>query len=93
MTGTSASSKPAMCSERVEVPAKRVYQIKRSFAAVHFEQIRKGRIVFLREGAELRVMGSSSLVRDCFEVISEGQVYHIFRTDLLSATRAVGTYA
>jgi len=60
-----------------------VYRIRKSFAAVHFEQTEKGRIVFLPEGAKLSLIGSSSCLREGFEVMHEGQLYNIFKADLL----------
>lgn len=68
-------------TENVEVPAP-LYRLSKPFAAVQFDQSAKGRIVFLPEGAELRVVGSSCL-SECFEVRRDGQLYHIFKVDLL----------
>ena len=82
---TLASSTTTICgapAEKSESPATRVYRTRKAFAAVHFDQAGKGRIVFLQEGAELRVIGSSSL-SDCFEVMCENRLYNIFKVDLL----------
>ena len=66
-----------------ETLATEVYRIRESLAAVHFDQTDgKGRIVFLPEGAELRVTGPSSLC-ECFEVEFEDRFYSIFKVDLL----------
>jgi len=68
-------------AENAEAPAL-LYRLGKSFAVVHFEVAGKGRIVFLPEGAELRMVGSSRL-SECFEVVHQGQPYHIFKADLL----------
>jgi hypothetical protein len=65
-----------------EPPDAQVFRLGKSFAAVHFEPAGRGRIVFLPEGAELRVVGYSC-VSDCFEVVCENRNYHIFKVDLL----------
>jgi hypothetical protein len=81
---TLASSTMIICgapAERSELPATRVYRLRKSFAAVHFDQAGKGRIVFLPKDAELRVVGSSSLC-ECFEVVCENRFYNIFKVDL-----------
>jgi hypothetical protein len=85
MTRTYASSITIFRSARAEerdVPARRVYRISKSFAAVHFEQTGKGRIVFLPAGAKLSVVGSSSCLCEGFEVMYERQLYNIFKADL-----------
>jgi hypothetical protein len=73
-------------AENSEGPAARAYRIRKSFAVVHFEQTvdlsAKGRIVFLPEGAELRVIGSSCM-SGCFEVLCQNRLYNIFKEDLL----------
>jgi hypothetical protein len=68
--------------ERGEAQASAVYRTRKSFAVVRFEHAGKGRIVFLPEGAELRLIGPSCL-RECFEVANENQLYSIFKVDLL----------
>lgn len=88
MTRTYASSIKTCRSprtEEIEAPAARVYRIRKSFAAVHFEHTGKGRIVFLPQGAKLSVVGSSSCFREGFEVMYERQLYHIFKADLLGS--------
>ena len=85
MTRTYASSITIFRSahtKKSEVPATRVYRISKSFAAVHFEQTGKGRIVFLPEGAMLSVVGVSSCLCEGFEVTYERQLYNIFKADL-----------
>jgi len=62
--------------------ASQVYRLRKSFAVVQFATGPKGRIVFLPEGAELRVTGASALCK-CFEVVSKDQHYNIFQEDLL----------
>ena len=84
---TLASSTTIICGapfEKTESPAARVYRIKKAFAAVHFDQAGKGRIVLLQEGAELRVIGPSCL-SECFEVMCENGLYNIFKVDLLGS--------
>jgi hypothetical protein len=61
--------------------APRVYRLRKSFAVVQFEPAGKGRIVFLPEGAELKMVGSSRLAQ-CCEVLCENQLYSIFEVDL-----------
>jgi hypothetical protein len=88
MTKTYASSITTCRSahaEKIEAPAARVYRIRKSFAAVHFEHTGKGRIVFLPRGAKLSVVGSSSCLREGFEVMYERQLYNIFKADLWGA--------
>jgi hypothetical protein len=60
----------------------REFRIRKAFAVVQFEQPGKGRIVFLPEGAELRVIGPSC-VCECFEVRCKNLLYNIFKADLL----------
>ncbi len=67
---------------RSEVSPVRVYRLRKSFAAVQFRAAGKGRIVFLPEGAELRVVGSSCLC-GCLEVLYENGAYSVFKVDLL----------
>jgi hypothetical protein len=68
--------------EMGEAEAPPVYRLRKTFAAVHFEPSGKGRIVFLPEGAVLKVVGSSRLAQ-CCEVLSENQLYNMFEADLL----------
>ena len=63
-------------------PAKQMYRLRKSFAAVRFEPAGKGRIVFLPQEAEVRVIGPSCLC-GCFEVMFESQLYNLFKVDLL----------
>jgi hypothetical protein len=58
------------------------YRLRKSIAVVQFDLALKGRIVFLPEGAELRVVGPSSLCK-CVEVVCKNQLYNIFEEDLL----------
>jgi hypothetical protein len=85
MTSTVASSTMRIPGEPIETSEARVtplYRTRKSFAVVHFEEAGKGRIVFLPEGAEIRVVGPSSLGK-CYEVMFENQLYNIFKVDLL----------
>jgi hypothetical protein len=68
--------------EESQAPSTRAYRTRKSFAVVHFEPAGRGRIVFLPEGAEVRVVGPSR-VCECFEVAFENQLYNIFKVDLL----------
>jgi hypothetical protein len=87
--------------EASEPQATRVYRLRKSFPAVHFEEAGKGRIVFLPEGAELRVIGFSCM-GECLEVWWENRLYNMFKVDLLGPwssriepirTRATGACA
>jgi hypothetical protein len=64
--------------------AARTYRTKTSFVAVHFDQAGKGRIVFLPEGAMLRVIGPSACLREAFEVRFENELYNVFEIDLVA---------
>jgi hypothetical protein len=64
--------------------AGQTYRTKTSFVAVHFDQAGKGRIVFLPEGAMLRVIGPSSCLREACEVGFENQLYNVFEIDLVA---------
>jgi hypothetical protein len=84
MIGTVASL-TRICSasaETSEGAPTRVNRLRKSHPSVHFDQAGKGRIVFLPEGAELRLVGSSRL-SECFEVMHEDQLYNMFKVDLL----------
>jgi len=65
-----------------DAQAPQMYRLGKSLAAVQFDLKAKGRIVFLPEGAELRVVGASCLYK-CFEVACENRRYNIFQEDLL----------
>jgi hypothetical protein len=79
----------AMGGGRSELPENRVYRLKKEFMAVHFERGGNGEIVLLPKGAELEVIGFSRL-SECFEVLWEGQLYSLFRVDLLGSwSRAI----
>jgi len=70
--------------EKSEDQASRVYRIEKPLAAVHFALPGKGQIVFLPQGAELHVVGHSSLA-GCFEVLWEERLYNLFKADVLGA--------
>jgi hypothetical protein len=70
-------------------PARRAYRTKTPFAAVHFDQAGKGQIVFLLEGAMLRVIGPSSCLRRGFEVTYERRAYNIFEIDLVARSTLI----
>jgi hypothetical protein len=69
-------------NENFDSEAARVYRLRKRFAVVHFDPEAKGRIVFLPEGAEIRVAGPSALSK-CVEVRCGNQLYNIFQEDLL----------
>lgn len=84
MTSTVATSTARnfdKLSDKSERPVTRAYRLRKSFAAVHFEEAGKGRIVFLPEGAEVRIVGLSSLA-GCCEVMFENRLYNMFKADL-----------
>jgi hypothetical protein len=60
------------------------YRTKTSFVAVHFDPAGKGEIIFLPEGVVLRVIGTSSCLREGFEVVFGKQVYNVFEVDLFA---------
>lgn len=60
----------------------RVYRLRKRFAVVQFDAEARGRIVFLPEGAELRLIGASCL-SGLLEVLCQDDCYHIFQVDLL----------
>lgn len=70
-------------------PATRAYRTTASFAAVHFNQLGKGQIVVLPQGAMLRVSGPSSCLPEGLEVAFEEQVYHVFNADLLARSSQI----
>jgi hypothetical protein len=98
---------PGAQFEKSDAQAARVYRIGKPLAAVHFDPSAKGQIVFLPAGAELCVVGPSSLT-GCSEVLCEERLYNIFKADLLgvwsvpvrasrrkpiASLRGVGAYA
>src|SRR5580700_4836360 len=87
MTTTVAPSTMGIWSapaEERDPSMERMYRLRKSFVVVNFERAGKGRIVFLPEGAELRVIGPSCLC-ECLEVMHENRLYNIFKVDLLGA--------
>lgn len=58
-----------------------VYRLRKCFAAVQFDAEAKGRIVFLPQGAQVCVVGSSRL-GGCLEVLCGRQRYSMFKVDL-----------
>jgi len=62
----------------------RKYRTTASLVAVHFDQTKKGGIVFLPQGAEVRVIGPSSCLPSGFEVLFEKGIYHLFEIDLMA---------
>ena len=86
MTSSYASSITILGSARAEdqaLLATRVFRLRKSLAAVHFEQPGRGRIKFLPKGAKLSVIGSSACLSEGIEVMYEKQVYNVFIADLL----------
>lgn len=75
---------PCASSDESNAPLTRAYRAKTSLVAVHFDEVGKGRIVFIPFGATLRVIGPSSLLPDGFEVQFEHSIYNVFETDLLA---------
>lgn len=67
-----------------QVPGAQVYRSRKRFAAVQVDAQGTGQIVFLAEGAELRVVGPSR-VGGCLEVLCGRQRYHMFKVDLWGA--------
>jgi hypothetical protein len=76
-------------SDESKAPAARAYRTRTSFVAVHFNQEGKGRIVFLPDGAMLRVIGLSSCLPEGFEVVFENQRYNVFGIDLFARSSLI----
>ncbi len=72
----------AVPAENCTAEAPPIYRLRKPCAVVHFEKAGKGRIVFLPEGADLRLVGPSPLCK-CLEVACDNQIYNIFQVDLL----------
>jgi hypothetical protein len=72
----------AALTERETAPAQRVYRLRKRFAVVQFGMESKGRIVFLPEGAEVRLIGPSSRLSQGLEVVCKNELYSIFQVDL-----------
>ena len=87
MTTPSAYSVPIPRDRESNPCIRQSYRTMRSFVAVHFDLAGKGEIVFLPEGAILRIVGPSSCLREGFEVMFEERVYNIFKVDLLARCR------
>jgi hypothetical protein len=87
MTSTMvSSSKPNLCraAELGALGSMRAYRTRTSFVAVHFDRAGKGRIDFLPQGEELRVIGPSSCLREGLEVQFENRICHVFERDLIT---------
>jgi hypothetical protein len=85
MTSTVAPSTTKIRGESIEngeCPGKSVYRTRKPFAVVYFEEAGKGLIAFLPEGAEVHVIGPSSIEK-CLEILFENRRYNIFKADLL----------
>ena len=76
-------------SDESIAPGTRAYCTKTSFVAVYFPQAGKGQIVFLPEGAMLRVLRQSSRLPEGFEVMFEDQIYNVFEVDLVARSKFV----
>jgi|ERR1700685_2502813 hypothetical protein len=76
-------------SDESKARATRAYCTKTSFVAVHFDEVGKGRIVFLPDGAMLRVIGPSSCLPEGFEVMFENQRYNVFGIDLFARSSLI----
>lgn len=83
---TMLSSAP---SDESKAPATRAYRTKTPFAAVHFDQAAKGRIVFLPKGAILRIIGPSPFLGGGFEVTFKKRSYNIFEIDLITRSSLI----
>jgi hypothetical protein len=59
-----------------------MYRLRKSFAAVRFDAAEKGRILFLPEGAKIRIVSCSRLP-ECVEVEYKNELFHMFEADLL----------
>jgi hypothetical protein len=92
MTSAVVYLKPTLArvtSEENAPPATRMYRTRTSFVAVHFDEAGKGRIDFLPKGAELRVIGPSSLLPEGFEVKADQRIHHVFEADLICRSSLV----
>jgi hypothetical protein len=88
-TVVSSEKIPDVPTDEITVPVTRTYRTKTSFVAAHFDQAGKGRIVFLPDGAMLRVIGVSSCLREGFEVMFENQRYNVFGIDLCARSSLI----
>ncbi len=70
-------------AENGAIPVQRVYRLRKCFPVVQFDLEAKGRIVFLPEGAELRLIGPSSTLSKGLEVACNNELYNMFEADLL----------
>ena len=95
---------PCATRDESNAPSTRAYRTKTSFVAVHFDETGRGNIVFLPEGAALRVTGPSSCLPEGSEVTFERRTHHVFEIDLMERSvlvfetigakrRALATYA
>jgi hypothetical protein len=76
-------------SDESQAPVTRAYRTKTSFVAVYFPQPGRGQVVFLPEGAMLRVLRPSSCLPEGFEVLFEKQTYNVFEIDLLARSNLI----
>jgi hypothetical protein len=60
------------------------YRTEKPCVALRFKPEGKTAIVFLPQGAIVRVIQPSSCVREGFEVVFEEEVYNVFKVDLLT---------
>src|SRR5580698_8565292 len=65
-------------SDESGAPVTRAYRTETSFVAVYFPQPGRGQIVFLPEGAILRVLRPSSCLPEGLEVMFENRIYNVF---------------
>jgi hypothetical protein len=80
---------PGTIASESDAPARRKYRITVSFAAVHFGQTKKGAIVFLPQGAAIRVIGRSFCLPAGFEVVFEHQHYNVFEIDVFARSTPI----
>jgi|HubBroStandDraft_2_1064218.scaffolds.fasta_scaffold781578_1 hypothetical protein len=76
-------------SDESGAPVTRAYRTETSFVAVYFPQPGRGQIVFLPEGAILRVLRPSSCLPEGLEVMFENRIYNVFEVDLTARSRLI----
>jgi hypothetical protein len=71
----------------ISVSIGQAYRTKKPCVALRFNPAGKPEIVFLPQGAILRVIQPSYCVREGVEVVFGEQVYEVFKVDLLTSER------
>ena len=77
----------------ITVSIGQAYRTKKPCVALRFNPAGKPAIVFLPQGAILRVIQPSSCVREGFEVVFGEEVYNVFKVDLLTSEKAMALSA